>query len=834
MKQEINLNKDWRIRQCEPGADAVGDWISADMPAQVHEILHNNGKLGGDPREYRGSEKCQWVADYDWEYLLEFDCPAKLSISQTLVLDGLDTLADIFLNGSKIGSHNDLYLPASFDVTRVLQEKNILVVRFFSPNVYIKENPLPAHYKGVVPPHRILRKHEHDFTDYLGAPPKLTKVGIYSDVYLVVADALVISDLYIYTELNESCKEGSACIELETSGKDVSAKAKVTLAAPDGSVVASSTLPVCNADNSIKFRFPIKNPQLWWPIGFGEQALYSVSVQLMSDDGEVMDICEKHFGFRDLESIKPLEYRINGVPVKLWGTNYTPIDGFTHVFNEERMKKILDLVQLGSMNSIRVWGGGERNEEALYNECDRRGILLWQEFPNEFGMHPDIEEYRELCRKEAEYYVKKLRSHPCLIQWCGGNEMYMGRDYVHPDEDFIGREIFHIDYRRIVGQLDPLRPYLPTSPCGGNYANDPLSVDTHSYTNTWYVPGGDQPEFVSENLRVSLPPVRTLERYLGKENVWPKNYDGRVTHSSKYPWPDEWEHITSTASWRKIPPIERYYDPSNIEEMVYKFGWAHGDYLRDTVELYRRGNKTWRNPLEERKCNGHLIWKLHATLPHIYSNVVDYYLEPGIAYYALKRTYSPLLLSFEVSDFIVAWITNDTPFDFEGKVHIQLFDPQENKVFKEMCVYASVKAGMAEAITTLNEFTQFDRQNFLYAFVKEDECCWEGGSPEGFEGLVARSLDYADIERHLKFPDTKPHIRLENDELIVTTETFARSIELRGDDDGDEFGWLFEDNYFDLVPGETKRIKVLGCHNKGVITAKAAYSTNATKVSFIR
>ena len=834
MKQILNLNNGWRIRQCNPNGEAIGKWLKADMPKQVHEILHEYDMLGGDPREYRGSEKCQWVADNDWEYMLEFAAPTEVSTSERLVLHGVDTLADIFLNGEKLGSHKDLYLPAIFDVTGKLLDKNILSVRFFSPNEYIKNNPLPEHCRGIMSPHRIMRKHEHDFSDYLGAPPRFTKIGIYSDVFIELIDSQEITDLYLYTELKDGNKEGAIVAELETCGEDISGTAEFVFTKPDGSVLSKIEHQLDGKCNKISLKVPVKNPELWWPIGYGEQPLYKVSVRLLSSDGKQLDSCKKLIGIRDVISYKPLQYRINGIDIKLWGTNYTPIDGFTHVFNVERMKKKLDLIEMCTMNSIRVWGGGERNEKALYDECDRRGILVWQDFPNEYGCHPDTEEYRSLCRLEAEYYAKQLRSHTCLIQWCGGNEMYMGRDFSYPGKDFIGHEIFAIDYKQVLGRLDPLRPYLPSSPVGGNFNNDPQSVETHSYTNTWYVPGADMPEFVSENLRVSLPPLRSLERYLGKDNVWPKGYDGRVRHSSVYPWPDEWKYITSTESWRKIPPIERYYDPINIEEMIYNFGWAHADYLRDTVELYRRGNKTWRNPLEERKCHGHLIWKLHATFPHIYSNILDYYLEPGIAYYALKRTYSPLLLSFEVSDFIVVWITNDTPHDFEGKVQIKLFNPLKNEVFKEMTAFASVKSGHAEAITTLNEFKQFDRQNFLYAYIKDDDCSWNGKSAHGFDGLVARSLDYADIERHLKFPNAKPQMYLDGDELVVTTDKFARSIELSGNADGDEFCWYFEDNYFDLVPGETKRIRIFGSHKSGIITAKAAYSTESVSITFCR
>ncbi|HEY5465980.1 MAG TPA: glycoside hydrolase family 2 protein [Clostridia bacterium] len=833
MKEKLCLDAGWRVRQCMPGGDAVGEWMPADMPAQVHEVLLGCGLLA-DPREFRGSEKCQWVADQDWIYELDFEFRETGTYRQALEFEGVDTLADFSLNGEWIGHHCDQYLPAVIDVTGRLKAHNVLSIRFQSPNVYLQDHPLPEDYQGHVRGIRALRKGDHDFDDYLGAKPRFTKIGLYGHVNLLLGDIAEIAGLEIKTEFKDGFAQAMVCARLTTAGLCTAVSAKFELFAPDGKILATKSMDTDSGPDSsccLEWKTPVDKPLLWWPRGFGDQPLYKLAAVLVSDEGEILDRCIKPFGMRDLEVDMPFNFRINGVQVKLWGANFTPMNGLTHVYDHARAKNILDLVEIGNMNALRIWGGGDNVEDEFYDETDKRGILVWQEFPNEFGMHPDTENIRDLCRQEAEYYVGKLRHHPSIILWCGGNENYMGRDFVYPGEKFIGREIFHIDYREIVSRMDPHRPYLESSPYGGAYANDPLSGDTHGYTNTWFVPGADIPVFHTENLRVSLPSVKSLERYVGRENLWPEGYDGRVTLKNRDPWPAAWNHVTSAASWRKIPPIEHYYDPSTVEELVYNFGWAHGEYLRKTVEAYRRG-KSWHNPFDERKCLGHLVWKLFASWPHLYGNVLDYYLEPGIAFYAMKRTYSQLLLSFEVSDFIFVWLTNDSPYDFEGKVRIRLFEPMENRVFMETEVWARVRAGKSELIANLNEFGQFDRQNLLYAYVERDQCSWQGKSGEGFDGLAARSLDYVDIERHLGFPDAGIALGCDGDTLVLTTDRFARSIELSGDEDGDAFGWYFEDNFFDLLPGETKRVKVFGKHGKGTIRAKAAYTDHFVETGF--
>ncbi len=835
MKETRCLDKGWRIRQHAPGGEAAGEWLPADMPAQVHEVLFSHGKLS-DPREYRGSEACQWVADQDWLYELEFDFQSSSARRQVLVFEGVDTLADFTLNDEWIGHHCDQYLPAEIDVTGRLKAHNTLSVRFLSPNAYLADHPLPERYHDRVRAIRALRKGDHDFDDYLGAKPRFTKIGLYGHVKILLCDSEEIAELEIKTEFKDGFKQALVCARLRTKGAGDPVRVQFELAGPDGSILATHAGDVPTAAGGsagIGWKVPVGEPQLWWPRGFGGQPLYRLVATLISGTGGILDRCEKSFGMRDLEVDMPFNFKINGVPVKLWGANFTPMNGFTHVYDHDRANSILDLVEIGNMNALRMWGGGDRVDDAFYDETDRRGILVWQEFPNEFGMHPDTEDIRELCRLEAEYYVGTLRHHPSIILWCGGNENYMGRDFVFPGEDFIGRETFHIDYREIVSRMDPHRPYLESSPYGGAYANDPLSGDTHGYTNTWYVPGSEMPVFHTENLRVSLPAVKSLERYVGRENLWPEGYDGRVTLQHRDPWPEEWNVVTSAASWRKIPPIEHYYDPRNVGELVYNFGWAHGEYMRKTVESYRRG-KTWHNPFDERKCLGHLVWKLFASWPHLYGNILDYYLEPGIAFYAMKRTYSPLLLSFEVSDHIFVWLTNDSPDDFEGKVCIKLFEPTENRARMETEVWARVRAGKSGLIANLDEFGQFDRQNLLYAYAEKDSCRWAGMSGEGFDGLAARSLDYVDIERHLGFPDAVVTLRCENGGLLLTTDRFARSVELTGDEGGDAFGWYFEDNHFDLMPGETKCVKVFGRHSEGTVRAKAAYSGHSAETWFVR
>jgi hypothetical protein len=204
--------------------------------------------------------------------------------------------------------------------------------------------------------------------------------------------------------------------------------------------------------------------------------------------------------------------------------------------------------------------------------------------------------------------------------------------------------------------------------------------------------------------------------------------------------------------------------------------------------------------------------------------MLDYYLEPFMPYYAIKRAYEPVLLTFDIQNFIYLWLVNDTPQIVQGRVTIQLFNPVRNQVVKALQRDVCVQPGESRLVTDLNEFGQFLRENILFATLTDAD-----------GRLITRTNDVADIEKHLRFPDAKVDLQVvggEADELALrlTTDQFAKSIELTGNDDGDEFGWVFEDNYFDLLPGEVKLVRILGRHRQGTITAKPYYASQSSSI----
>jgi hypothetical protein len=465
------------------------------------------------------------------------------------------------------------------------------------------------------------------------------------------------------------------------------------------------------------------------------------------------------------------------------------------------------------MNALRIWGGGVPYREELYEEADARGILLWQDFFHDWGMFPDDDEYRSLCRAEAEHMVRKLKHHPSILLWCGGNECYQGSE----DDGFdrvSGWEIFEIDYREVASRLDPQRYYHPNSPYGGSHANDPIIGDSHVYSHIWFNRGWDYPLFQTENTRIYAPHLRSLTRMLGKDNIWTNGYTGQVTKSGETAIPPAWQKRALMPDCiNRTPPIERFYEANEPEGLTYRFGAAHAFHMKETIERQRRGRPAADDAFGRRRTAGHFIWRFSDMWPEMYCALIDYYMEAYIPYYAVRRAYNPILISFEISDRIFVWLVNDTPETVEGTLEIILHHPVSGENLRETKLPVSVRPGQSLPVTDLDFWGEFRRENFLYARLinKEGSC-------------LAQANDYLDMERNIAFPPCGLALSREGDRLFIRADHFARCVELSArSGDGNEFGWFFEDNYFDLFPWEKKEIRLLVRERPAFISARARF-----------
>ncbi len=839
MKKRV-LRDGWRLKELPvsnaleasviaqaSGADWAGGWLEIEtMPAMVHDVLQAHDAI--EPPWLPGrAEACRWVAERDWVYAFNFTVD-DLDGTHLLHFHGLDTIVDVILNGEPVGEHSNMVMPLRLDVTEAIRHENTLLLHVHTVFDTSKEEPVPIDYVDG-DPQRPVRRPRQNYVTYLGPHPYFSRVGVFGDVVLETITKAEIAQLRVDASVDEGLRTGSIRADVTGMTHVEALSVRLELRAPDGATVADVTERpeiTCGA-YVVALELQIEAPELWWPRGYGDQPLYDVVVTLIAD-GEAVQRETRAVGFRCVTMPEPLHFEVNGVPVKLWGGNWVSPNWVTAVWDPERVERLFDIAENANFNALRVWGVVEPPDDHFYELADRRGLMIWQDF-HLLPLRPDPVS-RAICREEVAHTIRRLQHHPSILMWCGGNEAAMWHEsaFGGPGGEWPGREVAEQDVREVCEALDPDRFYLPNSPYGGIDANDPLVLDTHGYTNMWYVPGYEYLNFVSEDTRIAAPPLHSLKRFFAPEDLWPASYSPVYTHGNRYPWPESWMAYTTSQSWRKTGPVEQFYDATGPGELVYRLGMAAGQYYRETIERQRRGRAVMTSAgtgSDRRACGGYLVWKYNDSWPEIYSGKVDYFLEPIIPYYAIRRAYAPVLLSFDVGTFTWLWLVNDTRDPVIGDVTVQLFHLGENEVKRTITRPVRASPGHSVEIVRLDRagIGTFHLDHILYARLVDSH-----------GHAIARAQAFADVERQMAFPAAELDVQVEDGALVITTDRFARSVVLEGDAEGDVFGWLFEDNYFDLMPGERKVVRVLGRHDRGQVAVRPWYSPHRTTVDWQR
>lgn len=782
-------------------------WLKASLTENVHEVLLRAGKIH-DPRLDNRCAELKWIGETDWIYRYEFQ--QDFTNHPRLIFQGLDTFVDVYLNRTHLLYHDNMNLPASAEVAAI-HSGDILLLHFHSAERVLENLQLPACWDNLVDKLNVIRKHKHDFTSFSGQNPYLSLVGPFGDVLVETWDRAIFDQVDLGSQVAKEAGTVSVSAKIKGSAERVT----VTIADADGVTVKEAAFPV-QQDGYIRQQVSLHPVKRWYPRGYGEPVLYSVTLRLWNQD-KLLDSHKSTIGFCSIAIDDNFKITCNGERIRLWGADFTPLDGWTHRWDTTRFQKLMDLAENGNMNLIRVWGGGFAYPDALYEECSRRGILVWQDFVHDYSMYPPTGEFIDVYLEEAEHMVRRLRHFPCILLWCGGNETFLGAQYLHPEAEYMGGELFLQKYRDLCARLDPERRYWCNSPSGGSYPNDPVQGDTHSYTHDWYVPGIFAPQFVSEANRTVLPSLPTMKRMLRPEELWPEGFQDIWTQSRRAFLPETWKKWMVPAAGTEYGMIQDYYDAENPEELIYKFGAAARDAMRFAIENCRRGKRSTTRG-EAFACNGFMLWKLNDSWPSIYCTAIDYYLLPTMVYYTLKEGYEPVLLSFdgvENKDHITLWGVNDSSVAIEATVRITVRELETGRIVRTAQQPVFLPAHDAVCLTNLDFLGQLRRTWMLSA-----ELIDQRGE------VKASKVQLLDVERRLKFPRAAVAVLEEPDgSYEITTDSYAYCVCLEGITETGEV-MVFSDNYFSLLPGEKRTVRdVWG--RSGTVTAHDIYGKDA-------
>lgn len=790
-KRVFSLDGTWQVYGYKDAAEAE---IRLDVmvPGQIHVDLIRE-KIIPDPFWRDQAQQCQWVEDYDWCYRKEFECPVDFAGDwQVLECDGLDTFAAIRLNGVEIGRSDNMFIPHRFEVTGKLKTgKNNLEIYFQSHQRALADKPSDQYFSCFSGDRVFARKMQCGFGwDWVH---RLVTCGIWRPIRLVSYSQARIEDVYVSTKTIGG-RMAEVNVDLAVEQRNPSGiTAVLVISDHDGKRVAENRLETITDISSHAFR--LDAPRLWWPNGQGEQPLYSCEVTLFNAEGNILDEKRIFFGIRTVElDMTPDEkgcgfiLKINGRPIFCKGGNWVPADPFPARIPAGKYQRLIAQAARAHINMLRGWGGGIYEPPAFWEACNRHGILVMQDFMLACAEYPEEDpEFMRQLEKEFTVAITALRNHPALVLWTGGNELGMNSD---PQTNYPGRKIAEQISGPLCQELDPNRPFLPTSPWGGKTNNDPAWGESH--TSAWYDTNfllSDMKDyrqrindctfrFASESAIVGAPPLHCLRKFMSEDDIF---------------GPDKalWEYRTKDNPYNGIDAMTHYdmlvktagqlYGKTEDKELQLRhMEYVQCEWIRLAMEAARRRMFF---------SSGLLFWMYNDCWPASGWSMLDYYGFAKAGWYGMKRACAPVIAALApVGKHVELWIASDLAHEttIPYRLLLQPFSASAQILAEGT---ARVKANRSQKVIDIP------------CEKLKPDCLLVGDieSPSGMD----RAIYYPGPLHDTILPRTRLQVsqssRGSRGQVRITAENYARVVTLEGDLD-------FRDNYFDLLPGESREI----------------------------
>jgi len=806
-KQQLNTN--WRVREAPREETPVHNhlpWLPAQVPGNVHFDLMRAGVIP-DPFVRMQERGVAWVDESDWIYETTFAVDGPPPACAFLKFHGLDTLAEVSLNGEELGRAEDMFIPHEFPVGGKLKGgMNTLRVTFRSALRVGRERQAAWNAGGsdTLPSHgdnwaerAFVRKAQYQYGWDWG--PVLRGCGLWQPVELITVPLACLGDWKHAVEFRE---DGQATITVTAEVERTPGQEETALTLSASLAEANPiSLPVPTGAGrvGVSGTITVAAPRRWQPNGYGEASLYDLTLTLSGEDGET-DRRESKIGLRTIELIREpdadgqgegFKFRVNGTDIYAKGANWIPDHSFPSEITWERLRERITQARDAGFTMLRVWGGGFYESEDFYALCDALGILVWQDFPYGCSYYPDTGEYADLARVEATAAVRRIRHHASLALWCGNNEnqmMFDGNWTGTRPPRLLGDHLYHEILPAVVEAEDPQTPYWPGSPWGGP-AGDCNSADFGDCHNwdVWHG-RGDWVHYVENDSRFCSEFGFASSCGLGAWDQCLAPAD-RSPHSPAVRWHDK----TRKGYETYLGYIALHFpEAQSLEDLVYYSQINQAEALKFGVEHYRRRKgRNW----------GTLFWQLNDCWPVQSWAVIDSTGEPKAAYFACKKFYAPVLLSLvRDGERVEAHLVSDLLLPLSGKITWTLAT-LDGKMLLEETAEASVAANAAAQIASLSLSAAAGREREVYVsarFVSDD------GAQTAENVLLL--CEPKDLQRAT--PGLAVTVTEDGDLLTVTVsaQRFAPYVWLHRTDNKTLAG--FEDNFFHLQPGERRALSV--------------------------
>ncbi|AMR40002.1 beta-mannosidase [Elizabethkingia anophelis] len=773
------------------------NWLSASVPGTVHTDLMANNKIP-DPYLDENEKKVQWVETEDWDYQTTFKVSdAELKNDQAeLIFDGLDTFAEIYLNGKPLQQTNNMFRQWIIPVKNILVKgDNVLQIKFKSSVNVGNKMAEKVPFKLPESPRSMVRKAQYQFGWDWG--PRLVTAGIWKDVKLNFWNNAKISNIQLEQKSLTTTK-GQLSFNIEVvADKSGNYQVAVNNLAPKAFILQKGV-------NKISVPYEVKNPKLWQPNGWGKPELYDFKVTLTQQSKKLDEESLRH-GFRTVKLVqekdtkgKSFYFLVNGKPLYAKGTNWIPSDSFLPRITKQKYYKLIQDAKDANMNMIRIWGGGAYEDEAFYKACDENGILVWQDFMFAGSFYPSDNVFVENVKEEVKYQVRRLQNHPSIALWCGNNEVDEAivnwgyqKQFKYTKEDSL--QVWK-DYRKVFHEAIPqtlketLTPdnniYWPSSPSIGWGHKESLTEGDSHYWGVWW---GEQPfemyeekvpRFASEYGVQGMPSMEAVKSmFSGKADL---NLQNPVIKA----------HEKHARGWQIIDGyMTRYYTlQTDLVQYNYLSQLLQARAMQVAIEAHRRAM-----PYNM----GSLYWQINDCWPVVSWSSIDYLGNWKAAHYQAKRSFEQQLIAVENKDGVLKTrVINDGLKDFKSvrlSVSIQKLNGEVVEKFDE-----------TDQKLNANSIVEYSPLKIADIVAKElqDQVVMHYTLKDEKNNVLAESNFYLVYPKDLKL--TKPNLlvkKISATEIEVSTDVLAKDVYLIGDTH-------FSDNFFDLMPNTKKRINL--------------------------
>lgn len=787
--QTCTLNGTWQLSAGHRSLESV----DMQIPGTVLSGLLAAGKIK-DPFYRTNEDATRALFWKDYVFTRTFDVDEELLAQQHIVLvcEGLDTLAEISINGTFLAKTDNMHRTWKFQAKKLLHPgKNEIQIVFRSVLRFIEDYPYEAHKKinyipcGSMKGNQLLRKAHSMFGWDWG--PQTIDAGIFRDIYLQGYSHARIEDIRIHQQhtknvsvqtsitLSESVPGQKLCVELSEDGADKPLQTK---------------LCKTNADGVAAVDFVIENPKLWWPNDYGDQPLYIVRTTLLDEDGTSLESITRRIGLRTLtisqekdEWGNEFAFCVNGVKIFTRGGNYIPDDCLYTRITEKKLDYILESCRRAHFNCVRVWGGGYYPSDAFYDLCDEKGLIVWQDLMYACNAYDVTDAFAENCRQETYDNVRRLRHHASLGLWCGNNEIesawdhwgdfqketpYLRADYIRLFEEVLPKAVQEADGETF---------YWHSSPSSGGCFDNPDDAnrgDTH-YWDVWH---GQKPftdyrkyffRFCSEFGFQSFPCAKTVNSFTLEDD---RNIFSRVMES----------HQKNDAANGKMLYYlsENLRYPKDLTHLLYASQVLQGMAIKYGVDHWRRNRG---------RCMGTLYWQINDDWPAPSWSSIDYFGRWKALHYMAQKFYAPHAVSMTLEDHRChVYFSNESFETTEYSLTLSIRDLSGN---------------VLETYETKGNSPAFSAIETAVV----DICSWEDQKDDVFLEAVIHTKDQKvlkDVETlvpykylNLKNPVISTEAEETNDAFIlhISSDCFAPFVAL----DFDDADVIFSDNFFHLT-----------------------------------